>query len=730
MSDKLQFVDETNQVRPLGIPVNESSKMPAECSPGRKPGDRGRKRINEPSKRATEMQPNNSVIRAKEFSVAPKGAQNLSALEPRAYARGYSLPPASAGSLTGFLKLALLFLLLTSSSTSNAQSSRSSAPASVETSSFDKELTDFFTLEMTAHLNEIKSYDPAPDKIFGAGTTGEYTWGSFMNSVGAFAALTERSKLGGHDLAREVGQVGLLEYRLKGTRFSQLYGVLGLRYFGKNLDTNPVWQSLNEEQRTQWRRFLDISAFYDPKTQQVINLPENYLGVAARIASASYQLGLLKDRTLVDGVITRAARPFLNQGIYSDDAPPTARFDRYSNEYARFVWEAAEAADRKDILDAVRPSLKEQMRLWWDLVLPDGYGYAWGRSMGVVSYMDTLEIVGFLAAHPEFRPAPLPELASAYYQAWRWLRHDYNDKTHVLSVFAFGRGNYSYITRDREWQQTINFFGKGGLAHARFIQAMRREKIDQFSSKIKRSDLARFVFFRQGDRPAGVWLVRQGPIYFTLPITTGTKPGVADYLPAPHGLPGFANPVEQVYPAMVPFLELADGRVIAATDGADEIAPAIDGKSLRVVWRRWALIGSKAGQLVDAHISSEVSWHLEGSTLTRDETLKSTEPITISRWWIAVPSTAAHNESSLVSGRRTDHFTLAQERADLSITGWADWPLKTSLLATGDTALGRGAREGIPLHLVYESRNLRLTPNRANTWHLVIEVKQLAKPLE
>jgi hypothetical protein len=64
-----------------------------------------------------------------------------------------------------------------------------------------------------------------------------------------------------------VGQGGLLEYRLKGTRFSQLYGVLALRYFGKNLDTNPVWQSLNEEQRTQWRRFLDVSAFYDPKTQ-------------------------------------------------------------------------------------------------------------------------------------------------------------------------------------------------------------------------------------------------------------------------------------------------------------------------------------------------------------------------------------------------------------------------------------------------------------------------------
>ncbi len=177
------------------------------------------------------------------------------------------------------------------------------------------------------------------------------------------------------------------------------------------------------------------------------------------------------------------------------------------------------------------------------------------------------------------------------------------------------------------------------------------------------------------------------------------------------------------------FLELADGRIIAATDGADEIAPAADGKSLRAVWRRWALIGSKAGQLVEPQITSEVIWHLEGSSLTREETLKSTAPLTIRRWWIAVPTTATHNEWSLLSGRRMDHFTFG-DRMDLSVAGWADWPLKTSLLATGDTALGRGARGALPLHLIYESRDLRLGPNRANTWHLVIELKQLTKPLE
>lgn len=619
-----------------------------------------------------------------------------------------------------FLSIYLLLLLLPLGARS--QSRPSPGPTTVRTADLNAEVTDFLTREMAAHLSDIKSLNPPPDKVLGAGATGEYTWGTFMRSVAAYAELSGERALAGRDLAREVGEIGLLEERLGGTRFSQLYAVLALRHFGKDLQTNPVWQGLSEEERARWRKLLDVSAFYNPRTQEVIKLPENYLGVAARIASVSYQLGLLKDRALLDSVVTRAARPFSAGRLFSDDAPPTGRFDRYSNEYARFVWDAAEAAGRKDIQDAVRPSLVAQMRLWWDLILPDGYGYAWGRSMGVVSYEDTMEIVAFLARNPEFRPAPLRQLASAYYQAWRWLRRDYNDKTHMLSVFAFGRGNYAYISLDREWQQTTSFFGKAALAHALLMEAMAREKVAQFPGQITRPDLARFQFFRRGPRAAGVWLVRQGPLYFTLPVTTGTKPGVADYLPAPHGLPGFAAPVEQVYPSLTPFIELQDGRVLAATDGADEIEPAADGHSLRVVWRRWAVIGGKAGELLDPHLTSEVVWRLDGQTLLREETLSATEALTVRRWWVAVPTTAPQSEVEFSrEGQRWDHFESSE--GVLSVAATTDWPSKVSLLSTGESALGRGARGPIPLHLVYESRDLRLDPNKPARWRMTIKVE-------
>ncbi|MFL6256074.1 MAG: hypothetical protein ACJ74T_13780 [Pyrinomonadaceae bacterium] len=623
------------------------------------------------------------------------------------------------------LLLLTLSLLVPPAGAAGRQGAKSNNSGMVEAAALREEVKDFLGAEVAAHLADIKSLDTQPRSVLGAGSTGEYTWGTWARALAAYAEMSGERVLAGRDLAREVGKVGLLEQRLGSTRFSQLYCVLALRHFGRDLDSNAVWQSLTEEERGLWRKLLDVSAFYDAKQQKVINLPENYLGVAARIASVSYQLGLLKDRALLDGVITRAARPFAGGGLYADDAPPTGRFDRYSNEYARFVWNAAEDAGRADVLEALRPSLKAQMRLWWDLIQPDGYGYAWGRSLGVVSYLDTLEIVAFLAHNPEFRPAPLAELAAAYYQAWRWLRHDYDVKTHKLSVFAFGRGNYSYISPDREWQQTTGFFGKAALAHMLFTEALAKENLKQFPSEIARADLARFEFFRRGERQAGVWLVRQGPLHFTLPLTTGTKPGVADYLPAPHGLAGFAAPVEQVYPTLVPFVELANGRVLVAADGADEIEPAADGKSLRAVWRRWALLGSKPGQLEDTHITSEVVWRIEGSTLTREETLKSSADVTIQRWRVAVPTTAARSEVLFDGERRRDRLVF--EGGTLEVSATADWPLAVSLQAAGGGALGRGARGGVPLHLVYEARDVRLKAGEAARWRITLKAEGEAR---
>src|SRR5919205_2356699 len=242
----------------------------------------------------------------------------------------------------------------------------------VTTATLRDEVNTFLGKELAAHLSAIKSLDPPPDQILGVPTTGEYSWGTFMRSLAAYAETTGNRELAGRDIAKWVGQIGLIESRSGGKAFSQLYAALALRHFGRDLKTNPLWQGLSSEEQKAWRSLLNPERFYDPKTNKVIDLAENYLGVAARIASIGYELGISNDRAFLDKLLDRAAVQFTSGAIYADDAPPTGRFDRYSNEYAGYIWEAAEMAGRKDLLDKLRPSLTAQMRLWRDIVSEDG----------------------------------------------------------------------------------------------------------------------------------------------------------------------------------------------------------------------------------------------------------------------------------------------------------------------------------------------------------------------
>lgn len=591
----------------------------------------------------------------------------------------------------------------------------------ISTTALTSEVRDFMAKEVAVHFGDIRSLNPPPDRVNGSITTGEYTWGSFMRVVAAQSEIGGSQVIARKDTARSIAEMGLYEARKGGKAFSQLYAAQALRHFGAELSKNAVWQSMNDAERKEWASLLDATRIYDPKIREVINLPENYLGVAARIAAYAYEFGVLKDRPFLDSLIERAAVQFTNGALYADDDMPNGRYDRYSNEYIRFCWKAAEVVGRKDILEKLKPSMKVQMKLWWDLVSDEGYGYNWGRSQGLVSYLDTLEIAAFLGENPEFRPAPLSDIASLYNLAWRWIRSGYKDDSHTFNLFDYGRGNYAYISVQREFQQIATSFAKIIVAHDSFTKNLESERVMEIPAQPKLGNVARFEFFSTAkDRPEGVWLVRQGNLRFALPITVGTKPGMSDYLAAPYGLAGFANPVEQVYPALVPFLEMEDGKTYAASEGSSLIEPSADGQSLRVVWRKWGRIGSKSGERFETGIISEVIWRIVGNKLERTETLTSDKDLKIKRWWVAVPTTADRSRAEFSGNRRIDVFDGRE--GTLKVSANTDWPVVISFEAAGDSKLSKGVLRAIPLHLIYSAENLILIKGKRSTWKLTLEV--------
>jgi hypothetical protein len=595
-------------------------------------------------------------------------------------------------------------------------SALAAAAQSVKTADLKAEGSEFLAKEIAAHFGNIKSLNPPPDRVFDALTVGDFSWGSFARALAAQADVAGTRTIAGKDTARAIAEIGLIESRKGSKSFSQLYSTLALRHYGNDLSQNAVWQSMNESERKEWHALLDPARFYDPKTRKVINLPENYLGVAARVSAMSYRLRILKDRSFLDSVVESAAKQFTDGAIYADDAPPTGRYDRYSNEYARFCWDAADIAGRADIKDKLKSSLKIQMRLWWDLVSPEGYGYNWGRSQGLVSYLDTLEIVAWLAKNPEFRPAPLLELAALYNQAWRWIRADYNDATHMFRVFDYGRGNYSYINPSREWQQTGTAFGKIIIAHAELMPILEKEGVTSFPARPTLPDVARFEFFANSpEKQEGVWLYRKGELRFALPITVGTRPAIADYLPAPFGLSGFSAPVEEVYPSFVPFVTLADGKQYAAADGADEIVPGADGRSLKIVNRKWAQIGSKSGERFDIGLDSQVEFRINGGSLIRTETLTARNPTEISLWKFVFPSTG---ES--LAQTSTSAYEISGREGITRLALKTDRGFNVRAFAVGDSKLSKGVLGAIPLHLVVERENIKLEAGQKLFWEISV----------
>jgi len=275
----------------------------------------------------------------------------------------------------------------------------------------------------------------------------------------------------------------------------------------------------------------------------------------------------------------------------------------------------------------------------------------------------------------------------------------------------------------REFQQISTSFAKIIVAHDSFMKTLEREKLAEIPAKPTLGNVSRFEFFEASkDRATGVWLVRQGNLKFALPITVGTKPGISDYLAAPYGLAGFANPVEEVYPALVPFIEMEDGKTYVASEGSSSIERSKDGQSLRVIWRKWGRIGSKSGERFEIGITSEVRWRIVGDKLERVELLTANKDLKIKRWWVAVPTTADRSRVEMNGKKRTDIFEGRE--GTLKVTATADWAFATSLYATGDSKLSKGVLGAIPLHLIYSTDNLLLTKNKPVSWKVDLEISK------
>src|SRR5260370_13117370 len=205
------------------------------------------------------------------------------------------------------------------------------APSQIDVSDLNQQVRSFLQSQVTSHVADIKTLDPPPERVVGALTTGEFSWGSFMRTLGAYSECFETKTIAGHDVPGMLGRMARIELSHGGKTWAHLYAAMALQSFGTDLNRNALWQSMTSEEREAYRELLNPGRFYDQRNHTLIHLPENYFGVAARIAAIDYQLGVTKDRTALDDLLNRAAKQFTDGALFADDALPT-RSEEHTSE--------------------------------------------------------------------------------------------------------------------------------------------------------------------------------------------------------------------------------------------------------------------------------------------------------------------------------------------------------------------------------------------------------------
>src|SRR6202521_5128165 len=77
----------------------------------------------------------------------------------------------------------------------------------IQTSNLDQQIRDFLQREVTAHVSDIKTLDPPPDRVVDALTTGEFSWGTFMRTLGAYSEFAGTKTIANHDVPQMIGKM-------------------------------------------------------------------------------------------------------------------------------------------------------------------------------------------------------------------------------------------------------------------------------------------------------------------------------------------------------------------------------------------------------------------------------------------------------------------------------------------------------------------------------------------
>ncbi|MFT3996473.1 MAG: hypothetical protein QM667_03630 [Asticcacaulis sp.] len=383
---------------------------------------------------------------------------------------------------------------------------------------------------------------------------------------------------------------------------------------------------------------LDWRGFVTPDLK-LIDLPNNYYGVAFSIAGLRHRLGW-EDDTAARALLARMLdhyRTYSDFG-FADELEGGGRFDRYSvlliGEIAQRHIEAG-LTPTPEVLDW----LKGSARLLLLRLNAQGDGFEYGRSIGAYGETAFVEVLSAAA----FYNVLTPEEKDAAYSfsaviAQRYMDFWVDAKTGSVNLWDKGRRTDTYRGKHRILGENLSLgrqllytsalwdrIGYGGKAPMTDLRQWRRKQPELTTTWFARGQKGKgqydraLITRRDGDRVFGLPLINGGVSqhmntpYFPLPFSPGVIEASAD----------------ATFPQLIARFTLKDGTVLQPLSWYSGIEVS-NGADPQVRYRQDALdrMGQAAPQ-TDTRLSAQTTYAFGKGRLTRHDVFTPKDPIEV-----------------------------------------------------------------------------------------------------
>ena len=397
-------------------------------------------------------------------------------------------------------------------------------------------------------------------------------------------------------------------------------------------------EAVSPEILARLRQKLDWRTFVSTDTLTLVDLPNNYFGVAFSIARLRYLLGW-EDASASEALLAKTLDHFQEySGEYgfADETAGEGRFDRYS------VLLIGEIAQRF-IETGVEPpqEVRDWLRRSVDLLLPRfnlrGEGFEYGRSIGTYGETAFLEVLTAAAAldlltdEEERMAYAFSSRVTARYADF-WL----DAGTGSVNLWDHGRKTDAYRGKHRILGENLSLSHQLFYTNAIWNRLGFRDRAPDpgFEDWLKTLPRSTTTWFARGETDRLLVTYRDRDRLIGLPLINGA-PGQHmnnPYFPIPFSPGVLAGSPDETYPQLLPRVTLSDGSVLQPLAWFTNVEVQTDGDATRIEYTSPAMdrMGENA-PVRDDRLSARTTYLLEPGRVTRRDELVASSGATIDK---------------------------------------------------------------------------------------------------